>query len=108
MQEADEQCDSVSSEWSADVNVSQSVVLLQGPADLFLCFVCLAHKEVLRFRYEDYAKYVAEHNLIRVKALVDAECDSLPIMAVADIPLSMPELHIQVSMQQTSRAELIL
>ncbi|XP_015242700.1 PREDICTED: protein-glutamine gamma-glutamyltransferase 2-like [Cyprinodon variegatus] len=55
-----------------------------------------AHKEVLRFRYEDYAKYVAEHNLIRVKALVDAEGDSLPIMAVADIPLSMPELHIQV------------
>ncbi|XP_012718407.2 protein-glutamine gamma-glutamyltransferase 2 [Fundulus heteroclitus] len=55
-----------------------------------------AHKEVLRFRYEDYAKCVSEHHLIRVKALAEARGDSVPIMAVADIPLSMPELQVQV------------
>ncbi|KAK5601862.1 lipase 2 [Crenichthys baileyi] len=55
-----------------------------------------AHKEVLRFRYEDYSKCVSEHHLIRVKALAEAQEDSLPIMAVADIPLNMPELHVQV------------
>ncbi|MED6254439.1 Protein-glutamine gamma-glutamyltransferase 2 [Ataeniobius toweri] len=55
-----------------------------------------AHKEVLHFRYEDYSKCVSEHHLIRVKALAEAQGDSLPLMAVADIPLNMPELHIQV------------
>ncbi|XP_007553248.1 protein-glutamine gamma-glutamyltransferase 2 [Poecilia formosa] len=55
-----------------------------------------AHKEVLRFRYDDYAKCVSDHHLIRVKALAEAQGNSLPVMAVADIPLSLPELHIQV------------
>ncbi|XP_047203010.1 protein-glutamine gamma-glutamyltransferase 2 [Girardinichthys multiradiatus] len=55
-----------------------------------------AHKEVLHFRYEDYSKCVSEHNLIRVKALAEAQGDSLAVMAVADIPLNMPELHIKV------------
>lgn len=82
---------------SPDVKISD----LTAESDCFLlsCSVSLAHKEVLRFRYDDYAKCVSDHHLIRVKALAEAQGNSLPIMAVADIPLSLPELHIQVSKQ---------
>ncbi|XP_075938352.1 protein-glutamine gamma-glutamyltransferase 2-like [Anarhichas minor] len=55
-----------------------------------------AHKEVLRLHYDDYAKCVSEHNPIRVKALLEAPGESEPIMTVANIPLSMPELLVQV------------
>ncbi|KAG7522383.1 protein-glutamine gamma-glutamyltransferase 2-like [Solea senegalensis] len=54
------------------------------------------HKEVLRLRYEDYAKCVTEHNLIRVKALLEVPGESSPIYTVINIPLSTPELLVQV------------
>lgn len=57
-----------------------------------------AHKEVLRLRYDDYASCASEHHLIRVEAfLKPAGC--CPIMAVANIPLSTPELLVQVRPQ---------
>lgn len=59
--------------------------------------LCSAHKEVLRLHYEDYGRCVSEHHLIRVKALLEAPGENKPIMAVANIPLSMPELVVQVS-----------
>ncbi|XP_072242848.1 protein-glutamine gamma-glutamyltransferase 2-like [Leuresthes tenuis] len=55
-----------------------------------------AYKKVLRLHYEDYAKCISEHHLIRVKALAEAQGEDDPIMAVADILLSMPELLIQL------------
>jgi len=61
-----------------------------------LCCVCSAHKEVLHLRYEDYAKCVSEHHLIRMKALVEVQEAAEPVMAVVTIPLRMPELLIQV------------
>ncbi|XP_070763170.1 protein-glutamine gamma-glutamyltransferase 2-like [Enoplosus armatus] len=54
------------------------------------------HKEVLRLRYGDYVRCVSEHHLIRVKALLEAPGDNEPVMTVANIPLSMPELLVQV------------
>lgn len=54
------------------------------------------HREVLRLRYDDYGRCVSEHHLIRVKALLEAAGENDPIMAVANIPLSMPELQVQV------------
>ena len=61
--------------------------------------MCSAYKKVLRLRYEDYAKCISEHHLIRVKALAEAHGENEPVMAVADIPLSMPELLVQVGPQ---------
>lgn len=58
--------------------------------------VCSAHQEVLRLRYADYAPCVSEHHLIRVEAFLTPTGRS-PIMAVANIPLSTPELLVQVS-----------
>ncbi|XP_041852000.1 protein-glutamine gamma-glutamyltransferase 2-like [Melanotaenia boesemani] len=55
-----------------------------------------AHKEVLRLRYKDYARCVSEHHVIRVKSLVEAQGENKPIMTMADILLSMPEVIIQV------------
>lgn len=55
-----------------------------------------AHKEVLRLRYDDYASCVSEHHLIRVEAFLKPAA-GCPIMAVANIPLSTPELQVQVS-----------
>lgn len=52
---------------------------------------------MLRLHYEDYAECVSEHNLIRVKAFVEAQGENEPIMTVDDIQLSMPELLIQVN-----------
>nr|XP_019957689.1 PREDICTED: protein-glutamine gamma-glutamyltransferase 2-like [Paralichthys olivaceus] len=54
------------------------------------------HKEVLRLRYDDYVKCVSEHHLIRVKALMEVPGDNKPVMSVANIPLSMPELLVEV------------
>ncbi|XP_070686853.1 protein-glutamine gamma-glutamyltransferase 2 [Pempheris klunzingeri] len=54
-----------------------------------------AHKEVLRLHYDEYARCVSEHHLIRVKALLEAPGEE-PMMTVANIPLSMPELLVQV------------
>ncbi|KAM9376109.1 protein-glutamine gamma-glutamyltransferase 2-like [Pholidichthys leucotaenia] len=54
------------------------------------------HKQVMRLHYEDYAKCAFEHHLIRVKALAMASGENNPIMAVADIPLSTPEIVIKV------------
>uniref|UniRef100_A0A8C4EUV9 protein-glutamine gamma-glutamyltransferase n=1 Tax=Dicentrarchus labrax TaxID=13489 RepID=A0A8C4EUV9_DICLA len=54
------------------------------------------HREVLRLHYDDYVRCVSEHHLIRVKALLEAPGENEPIMAVANIPLSMPELLVQV------------
>lgn len=58
--------------------------------------VCSAHKEVLRLHYDDYVGCVGEHHLIRVKALLEAPGENEPIMAMANIPMSMPELLVQV------------
>ncbi|KAM9854737.1 protein-glutamine gamma-glutamyltransferase 2-like [Aulostomus maculatus] len=55
-----------------------------------------AHKEVLRLRYEDYAKCVSEHRLITVKAFLDTPEENEPIMTVANIPMSVPEVLVQV------------
>uniref|UniRef100_A0A3B5A9W9 protein-glutamine gamma-glutamyltransferase n=1 Tax=Stegastes partitus TaxID=144197 RepID=A0A3B5A9W9_9TELE len=55
-----------------------------------------AHKQVLRLHYEDYARCASEHHLIQVKAFLDAPGESEPVMTVANIPLSMPEIHVQV------------
>ncbi|KAM7413886.1 hypothetical protein PAMA_018944 [Pampus argenteus] len=55
------------------------------------------HREVLRLRYDDYARCVSEHHLVRVKALLQAPGEDEPIMTVATIPLSTPELLIQVT-----------
>lgn len=57
--------------------------------------LCPAHKEVLRLRYDDYANWASEDHLIRVEALLKPTGRS-PIMAVANIPLSTPELLVQV------------
>lgn len=51
---------------------------------------------MLRLHYDDYAKCVSGHHLIRVKAFVEAPGENEPIMAVANIPLSTPELFVQV------------
>lgn len=58
--------------------------------------MCSVHKEVLRLRYDDYAERVSEHHLLRVEAFLKPTGQS-PIMAVANIPLSTPELLVQVS-----------
>ncbi|KAM4573912.1 protein-glutamine gamma-glutamyltransferase 2-like [Odontesthes bonariensis] len=55
-----------------------------------------AYRKVLRLRYEDYAKCISEHHVIRVKALAEAQGGNEPIMTVADVSLSMPELLVQV------------
>ncbi|XP_068595602.1 protein-glutamine gamma-glutamyltransferase 2 [Brachionichthys hirsutus] len=55
-----------------------------------------AHREVLRLRFDNYARCTSEHPVIRVKALVEALGGNEPIMRVANIPLSVPELLIQV------------
>ncbi|XP_041795418.1 protein-glutamine gamma-glutamyltransferase 2 [Chelmon rostratus] len=55
-----------------------------------------AHKEALRLHYDDYVRCVSEHHLIRVKALVEAPGENEPIMTMANIPLSTPELLVQV------------
>ncbi|XP_028263237.1 protein-glutamine gamma-glutamyltransferase 2-like [Parambassis ranga] len=54
------------------------------------------HREVLRLHYDDYARCASEHHLIRVRALLDAQGENEPIMTVANIPLSRPELLIQI------------
>uniref|UniRef100_A0A7N9AL23 protein-glutamine gamma-glutamyltransferase n=1 Tax=Mastacembelus armatus TaxID=205130 RepID=A0A7N9AL23_9TELE len=58
--------------------------------------LCSAHKEVLRLRYDDYVRCISDHNQIRVKAVLEALGENKPIMAMANIPLSRPELLIQV------------
>uniref|UniRef100_A0A668T8E5 Transglutaminase-like domain-containing protein n=1 Tax=Oreochromis aureus TaxID=47969 RepID=A0A668T8E5_OREAU len=56
-----------------------------------------AHKqEVLRLRYDDYAQCVSDDHLIRVKAFVEAPGENEPLLTVTDIPLSRPEVFIQV------------
>lgn len=55
-----------------------------------------AHKEILRLRYDDYVRCVSADHLIRVKAFLEAPGESEPLLTVANIPLSMPELLIQV------------
>uniref|UniRef100_A0A8D0D1U1 protein-glutamine gamma-glutamyltransferase n=1 Tax=Sander lucioperca TaxID=283035 RepID=A0A8D0D1U1_SANLU len=54
-----------------------------------------AYKEVLRLHYDDYARCVSEHHPMRVKAFLEAPGENEPIMTVANIPLSMPELLVQ-------------
>uniref|UniRef100_A0A8D3D902 protein-glutamine gamma-glutamyltransferase n=1 Tax=Scophthalmus maximus TaxID=52904 RepID=A0A8D3D902_SCOMX len=54
------------------------------------------HKEVLRLRYDDYVKCVSEHHLIRVRAFAVVPGQDKPVMTVANIPLNMPELLVQV------------
>uniref|UniRef100_A0A3Q3J387 protein-glutamine gamma-glutamyltransferase n=1 Tax=Monopterus albus TaxID=43700 RepID=A0A3Q3J387_MONAL len=54
------------------------------------------HKEVLRLRYDNYANCVSEHHLIRVKAFLVAPGENKPLMTVANIPLSRPDLLIKV------------
>ncbi|CAJ1057455.1 protein-glutamine gamma-glutamyltransferase 2 [Xyrichtys novacula] len=54
------------------------------------------HREVLRLHYEDYGRCVSEHHLISVKALLETHGGNEPIMAMANIPLSKPEVLIQV------------
>uniref|UniRef100_A0A3P9HDZ9 protein-glutamine gamma-glutamyltransferase n=1 Tax=Oryzias latipes TaxID=8090 RepID=A0A3P9HDZ9_ORYLA len=54
------------------------------------------HREVLRLHFKDYAKCTSEHHLIRVKAFAEAQGQNQPLMTVADVPLSVPELLIQI------------
>uniref|UniRef100_A0AAQ5YA83 protein-glutamine gamma-glutamyltransferase n=1 Tax=Amphiprion ocellaris TaxID=80972 RepID=A0AAQ5YA83_AMPOC len=54
------------------------------------------HKEMLRLQYDEYARCASEHHLIRMKAFLEAPGENEPIMTMADIPLSTPELHIQI------------
>lgn len=54
------------------------------------------HKEMLRLHYDEYGRCASEHHLIRVKAFLEAPGENEPIMTVADISLSTPELHVQV------------
>ncbi|XP_044211352.1 protein-glutamine gamma-glutamyltransferase 2 [Thunnus albacares] len=56
-----------------------------------------AHREVLRLHYDDYVRCVSEHHLIRVKAFLEAPGENEPIMTMANIPLSMPEVLIQMT-----------
>uniref|UniRef100_A0A668TBD4 Transglutaminase-like domain-containing protein n=1 Tax=Oreochromis aureus TaxID=47969 RepID=A0A668TBD4_OREAU len=55
-----------------------------------------AQQEVLRLRYDDYAQCVSDDHLIRVKAFVEAPGENEPLLTVTDIPLSRPEVFIQV------------
>lgn len=64
--------------------------------------MCSVHREVLRLHYDDYARCASEHHLIRVRALLDAQGENEPIMTVANITLSRPELLIQVGSAQDS------
>ncbi|XP_061773048.1 LOW QUALITY PROTEIN: protein-glutamine gamma-glutamyltransferase 2 [Nerophis ophidion] len=54
------------------------------------------HKEVLRLRYDDYAKCVSEQHLIKVMALLEAQGENEPSMVVAKIPLVLPELLVEI------------
>ncbi|XP_074533919.1 protein-glutamine gamma-glutamyltransferase 2 [Halichoeres trimaculatus] len=54
------------------------------------------HREVLRLHYEEYGRCVSEHHLIRLKALLETSGENEPIMAMANIPLSTPEVLVQV------------
>ncbi|RVE72107.1 hypothetical protein OJAV_G00058570 [Oryzias javanicus] len=54
------------------------------------------HREVLRLRYKDYATCATEHHLIRVKAFAEAQGQNQPVLTVTDIPLSVPELAVQL------------
>ncbi|KAK2841934.1 hypothetical protein Q5P01_012134 [Channa striata] len=54
------------------------------------------HREVLRLHYDDYVRCVSEHHLIHVKAFLEAPGENEPIMTIANIPLSTPELLVQV------------
>ncbi|KAM9351901.1 protein-glutamine gamma-glutamyltransferase 2 [Symphorus nematophorus] len=54
------------------------------------------HNEILRLRYDDYARCASEDHLIRVQALLEAPGENEPIMSTANIPLSVPELLVQV------------
>lgn len=57
----------------------------------------LAHKEVLRLRYDDYVSCVSEHCLIGMKVFLEVQGENEPIMKTANISLSKPELIVQVS-----------
>ncbi|XP_077424586.1 protein-glutamine gamma-glutamyltransferase 2 [Vanacampus margaritifer] len=54
------------------------------------------HKEVLRVRYDDYAKCVTENHVVKVMALLEVQGENEPDMAVAKIPLSLPEVLVEV------------
>ncbi|XP_029010677.1 protein-glutamine gamma-glutamyltransferase 2 [Betta splendens] len=54
------------------------------------------HQEVLRLRYEHYAKHASEHPVVRAMAVLEARDENEPIMAVTNIPLETPELLVQV------------
>lgn len=56
----------------------------------------LVYKEVLRLHYDDYAQCVSDHRLIRVRALLEAAGETEAIMAVANIPLTMPQVLVEV------------
>uniref|UniRef100_A0A4W4FZQ6 protein-glutamine gamma-glutamyltransferase n=1 Tax=Electrophorus electricus TaxID=8005 RepID=A0A4W4FZQ6_ELEEL len=53
----------------------------------------LAHKEVMRLRYEHYGACVTEHNLIRVTALLQDSGQHVVLREV-NIPLKMPRLFV--------------
>ncbi|XP_033823458.1 protein-glutamine gamma-glutamyltransferase 2 [Periophthalmus magnuspinnatus] len=54
------------------------------------------HREVLRLHYDDYVSCVSEHYLIGLKAFLEVPGENEPIMKTVNIPLSKPELLIQV------------
>ncbi|KAF7660044.1 hypothetical protein LDENG_00289310 [Lucifuga dentata] len=55
-----------------------------------------AHREVLRLHYDEYVACVSEHHLIKVIAFIQAAGENDPILTMATIPLTMPEVHVQV------------
>uniref|UniRef100_A0A672YBQ1 protein-glutamine gamma-glutamyltransferase n=1 Tax=Sphaeramia orbicularis TaxID=375764 RepID=A0A672YBQ1_9TELE len=55
-----------------------------------------AHQEVVRLHYDDYVSCVSEHRLIGIKAFLEFRGEEMPIMSTANIPLSTPQLSVQV------------
>lgn len=55
------------------------------------------HKEMLRLHYDEYGRCASNHHLIRIKAFLEAPGENEPIMTMADIQLSTPELNIQIT-----------
>ncbi|XP_047452542.1 protein-glutamine gamma-glutamyltransferase 2 [Mugil cephalus] len=65
-----------------------------------------SHREVMRMHYDDYARCISDLNVVRVRALLETPRQNTPVMALANIPLSMPEVKISVLGKAVVREEL--
>jgi len=74
-----------------------------------MCILChTAHREVVRLRYERYAPCVNEHNIIRVVGVAEVSGQDKSIVKVVNIPLSKPELSIQVGVLPLPMSKMML